>query len=249
MRKIAIALTKGGTGKTTTAVNIAGGLAQLKKRVLLIDLDTQGQAGASLLADPPKYGISEFLMQRCTFQQALTQARENLFLLAGGRSISQLQAEISRKEIGGEHTLRKGIEPHESRFDYILLDVPPGFGPILINAFFYCRELLVPAALHVLSLQSLVEFHHTIDLVQEYNTNTLEVKYIVPTFYESNTLQSAEILEQLRHVYGQKVCDPIRKNVRLSEAPGHRETIWEYAGTSAGAEDYAKLIERILQDG
>ncbi|MCB0262325.1 MAG: ParA family protein [Calditrichaeota bacterium] len=246
-RIIATALTKGGVGKTTTAVNLAHALARLERKVLLVDLDTQGQAGASLTGEPVKYGLADYLTDKCSIDQALFPVRDNLFLLAGGRSIAALETEISRKAIGGERVLKKGIEPHEDAFDYVILDVPPGFGSILINALFYAKELLIPASLQVLSLQSLVEFNYHLETVREYNPD-IKISYILPTFQDRRTLQSSEVLEQLKKVYGARVCDPVNNSVRLSEAPGHRKTIWEYAPESTGAHDYAKLVEKVISD-
>lgn len=246
MRKIAIALSKGGVGKTTTAVNLAAGLAKAGKTVLLVDVDTQGQAARALGCDPAA-GLAELALKEASLETCLAEARPNLWLLAGGRSLAGLKRLITRQDFGGEQTLAEALAPLDGRYDYTILDTAPGWDALTINVLFYAVEVLAPVSLEVLTLQGLSEFARSMASIQRYHP-TLTLKYILPTFLDRRVRKSEEILAQLQGHYGDQVCAPVRYSVRLSESPGYGQTIFEYAPGSPGAEDYQKLTERILQD-
>jgi chromosome partitioning protein len=246
MYKIAIALSKGGVGKTTTAVNLAAGLARFGKTVLLLDLDTQGQTARALGA-APMHGLAEYVSAEVGFEEACLQARQNLWLLAGGRSMASLKRLITRKDFGGEQTLIEAMQTVDGRFDFVILDTPPGWDALTVNALFYVDRVLAPVSLEVMTLQGLMEFAQSMGAIQKYRPQ-LELRYILPTFFDLRVRKSEEILGQLQSYFAGRICPPIRYNVRLSEAPGYGQTIFEYAPTSAGASDYQQLTERILRD-
>jgi chromosome partitioning protein len=246
MRRIAIALSKGGVGKTTTAINVAAGLAHRGQRVLLVDMDTQGQLARALGIQAPA-GLAEIVMDNVPVEQALVEAREGVWLLPAGRSLVGLKRVIARKDFGGERTVADALAPLEGRFDLVLVDTAPAWDTLTVNALFYVAEILIPVSLEVMALQGLIEFAHSLSSVQVHHP-ALALRYIVPTFMDRRVKKSEEILGQLQSYYGDRVCDPIRYNVRLSEAPGHGQTIFEYAPRSAGAADYQRLTERILTD-
>jgi chromosome partitioning protein len=247
MRKIAIALSKGGVGKTTTAINLAAGLAGLGRRVLLVDMDTQGQVAKTLGAGPAA-GLAEMVAEGLKPDDVLAEARPGVWLLAGGRSLAGLKRVIDRKEFGGERTLVEALAPLEGRFDLVLLDTAPAWDTLVVNALFYASEVLIPVSLEVMALQGMIEFVRALGPIQKYHPD-LAMRYIVPTFMDRRVKKSDEILSQLRGYYPDLVCDPIRYSVRLSEAPGYSQTIFEYAPHSSGAQDYQLLTERILRDG
>jgi chromosome partitioning protein len=243
MRKIAVALTKGGVGKTTTAVNLAAGLALAGQRVLLIDVDTQGQAGKMLGCSPPA-GLAELAAGSASPDQAITPARDNLWLLGGGKALAGLKMLITRKEFGAERTLSEALVPLENQYDYVVLDSAPGWDALSVNVLFYACEVLSPVSLEVMTLQGLSDFAQNLASIQRYHSD-LQLRYVVPTFFDRRVKKSEEILTQLQAYYPAQICAPIRYNVRLSEAPGYGQTIYEYAPASIGAEDYAALVERI----
>jgi chromosome partitioning protein len=247
MRKLAVALSKGGVGKTTTAVNLAHGLARHGQRVLLVDVDTQGQV-ARALGVQPQFGLAEWVAGERSADQVILPVRENLWLAAGGRSLAGLKQEITRKEFGGERSLAEALETQEGAYDFVLLDTSPGWDALVVNALFYVDEVLSPVSLEVMSLQGLMEFNHSLAAIQRYRS-TLSLRYVVPTFFDRRVRKSEEILNQLRAHFAAQYCEPVRYNVRLSECPGYGQTIFEYSPGSAGAEDYQRLAERILQDG
>lgn len=247
MKKMAVALSKGGVGKTTTAVNLAAGLARKGCRVLLIDVDTQGQVSRSLGIDT-KVGLAEFVASEASQSEACLPGRENLWVLGGGRSLAGLKRLITRKDFGGEQTIAEALEPLDSQYDYVIIDTAPGWDALTVNVLFYVEYVLAPVSLEVMSLQGLIEFNRNLGSIQRYHPQ-LRLSHVLPTFYDRRVKKSAEIFTQLSLYYQEQVCDPVRYNVRLSEAPGYGQTIFEYAPNSTGAEDYLKLAERILKEG
>ena len=247
MRKIAISLSKGGVGKTTTAVNLSAGLARAGYKVLLIDTDTQGQASRDLGVSS-EAGLAELLSGEATPAESIQEVRENLYLLAGGRNLAGLKRYIDRKDFGGEKTLAEGLEPLDSSFDYAILDTAPGWDSLTVNVLFYADEILSPVSMEILTVSGLMDFQESIQAIQKYRPE-LELRYVLPTFMDGRVKKSEEILSQLRSYFGEKLCSPIRYSVRLSEAPGFGMTIYEYAPASSGVEDYQALVERISENG
>lgn len=246
MRKLAIALAKGGVGKTTTAVNLAAGLARQERRVLLVDVDTQGQVSRSLGVDS-QVGLAEFVTGDVAISQACLMVRKNLWLLAGGRNLAGLKRLITQKDFGGEQTLREALQALDQQYDYVIMDTAPGWDALTVNVLFYAYEVLSPVSLEVMSLQGLMEFVRNLASIQRYHSE-LNLSYVLPTFYDRRVKKSGEIFYQLAGYYQKQICEPVRYNVRLSEAPGYGQTIFEYAPSSSGAEDYRRLCERVIRD-
>ena len=181
-------------------------------------------------------------------EQAITPARDNLDLLAGGRGLASLKRLITRKDFGGEQTLAEALAPLDDRYSFAILDTAPGWDALSVNALFYADEVLSPVSLEVMTLQSLLDFAGSLAAIQRYHPE-LALRHVLPTFFDRRVRKSDEILAQLVDHFGDRVCAPIRYNVRLSEAPGYGQTIFEYAPHSAGADDYRALVERIVNDG
>ena len=246
MRKLAVALSKGGVGKTTTAVNLAAGLAAAGQRVLLVDVDSQGQAGQAL-GMVNGSGLAELVSGHLAPEEALQTARERLWLLSGGRELAGLKREIARKDFGSERTISDAMAVYDGRFDYVIIDTAPGWDSLTINALFYADEVIAPVALEAMALQGLREFGVSLSDIQRIHQR-LGLTYILPTFMDRRVSKSQQIFEMLEHYYHERVCAPIRYNVKLSEAPGHGQTIFEYAPRSNGAQDYSSLVARVQKD-
>lgn len=242
-RRIGVTLSKGGVGKTTTSVNLAAGLALAGYKVLLVDTDTQGQA-SYLLGQKPQAGLTELVTGELPAAETIVQARENLWLLAGGRSLAGVKRMIDRKDFGGELTLVEALEPVEKDFDFVIVDTSPGWDPLTVNVLFYVFELITPVSLEVMTLQGLVEFLKNLSSIQKYRSE-VTLNYILPTFLDKRIKNPDAILDKLKDLYGEYVCTPIRYNVRLSESPAYGKTIFEYAPGSHGSQDYRDLVRKI----
>jgi len=243
MRRIAVAISKGGVGKSTTAVNLAAGLARRGTTVLLVDTDTQGQVSSMLGISPPR-GLAEVLGGECLINDAIVEARERLWILSGGRALAGVKRHIGRMEIGGERALAEALVLSENQYDYVILDTSPGWDALNVNVLFYAHEILAPVSLDVVGTQAIVEFTKNIAAVKKYN-EALFLKYVLPTFLDGRVRMPAEMLALLRQHYDEQICYPIRYNIRLAEAPAYGKTIFEHAPGSPGEEDYEKLTERI----
>ena len=247
MRRIAVCLSKGGVAKTTTAVNLAYGLAQAGRKILLIDTDTQGHC-ARLLGVTPEGGLAELLEGTARPGELLLEARPNLWLLAGGPRLGETKNLISKRDFGREAALAEALEPFERDFDIGILDTSPGWDVMTVNVLFYANEILCPVSLEALSVDGFLGFLQGIEPILQHRRRSrerFELSYVVPTFMDGRVRKSAEILAQLSGHFGGKLCEPIRYSVRLSEAPAFGQTIFEYAPGDRGAEDYQKLIERV----
>ena len=247
MRKIAVAMSKGGVGKTTTAVNVATELATRGLPTLLIDTDTQGQA-AKALGVAPVAGLAELVAGEATPAEAVTEARSGLYLLAGGQALAGTKREIARRDYGAEHILAEALEPFSGRVAYVVVDTGPGWDSLLVNVLFYAEELLCPVSLEGLAVAGLVDFVQRIEAIRSYRQG-LELRYILPTGLDRRTAQSGEILEQLEGHFRGRVLEPIPYNVRLSEAAARGLSIWEYAPGSTGAEAYKRLVDMMTEHG
>lgn len=245
-RKIGVSLSKGGVGKSTTSTSLAAGLALAGFKVLLVDTDTQGQ-DSFMLGVKPKAGLTELVTGELSAEECLTKARDNLWMLAGGKALAGIKRIIDRKDYGGENTVSDALKPLETVFDYIIVDTSPGWDPLTVNVLFYVEELLIPIALEIMSIQGLSEFLKSISAIQKYR-HELSLKYILPTFQDKRVKKTSRLLHKIEKIYGSRLCRPIRYNVRLSEAPAFGKTIFEYAPGCNGAQDYRELVRKIAND-
>lgn len=250
-RTIAVALSKGGVGKTTTAINLADGLARRGNHVLLVDTDTQGQCSFMLGVKPTagSAGIAEVMAGEVAPSEALIQVRSRLWLLAGGRALAGIKRMVDRREFGGERMLTEALaQINIPWLEYVLLDCGPGWDALSVNALFDAQEVLSPVSCEVLALQGLGEFLRSLESVQRYKPE-LRLSYILPTFADRRVKKTTEILARLQEHFGERLCTPIRYSVALSQAAGFGQTIFEYAPRSVGADDYGALAEKVMANG
>lgn len=240
-RIIAIALSKGGVGKTTTAVNLSARLAANGRNVLLVDTDTQGQS-ARHLGVVGNNGLFR-LTQGATTAETLIKARERLLLLSGGESIAVMKRRFNDAQYHIEQQLKNALLPLLPYFDYVLIDNAPSWDGLSVNVMFAADEIIAPVTMETLAVQGLFDYKARIERI-----GAAQLRYIVPTMKDVRRAQTTEIEGQLRERFNEMVCDPIRIDVRLSEAPAHGQTIFEYAPKSRGAADYERLTQKVLQD-
>ena len=243
MRKIAISLSKGGVGKTTTAVNLSAGLSNKGYKILLIDTDTQNQSSSNL-GIKSEIGLAELIEGKANPPDALIEARRGLFLLSGGRKLGEIKRLIARKDYRPEMTLSEALRPYDNKFGFVILDTAPGWDSLTVNVLFYANEILSPISLEVLTIMGFADFLKSLEPIQKYAE--VDINYMLPTFLDHRVKKSEEILDQLKQYYQDKLCMPIRYNVRLSESPRYGQTIFEYSPKSTGAKDYNLLTERVL---
>ena len=245
MRKIAFINAKGGVAKTTCCVNIGAALALKGYRTLLVDLDSQGQVTKSLGVQAGE-GLAELLQGDAGLGDVQIEARENLFVIAGGGALSGAKRLISRMDMRSELVLSEALEGLRG-YDFVLLDTAPSWDVLNVNCLFYVDELLIPVSMEALALQGVGDLVSRVEQVQRYRKDLILQKSIIPTFYDGRVSKSAEILEQLERYFPGAVWPAVRYNVKLSEAPGFGQHIFEYAKRSNGAADYAHLAKRLAK--
>lgn len=239
-RVIAVANAKGGIGKTTTVVNIGAGFALKGARVLLVDADPQGNL-ALALGLRPRRTLYEVLADGASAAECVMPARPNLDLLASDETLLGVQPLIARRA-DWSRALDTSLRPLYGAYDLVLIDSGGSLTTLSTNALACATDVLVPTAIEHFSLKS-------IDLlfaqVAGVKGNSSCIRMIIPTMFDPRVRQSGALLGALRTRYGTLVADPIRVNVRLSEAPTLGKTIYEYDPRSRGAVDYALLVERL----
>lgn len=243
MRKFAIMTMKGGTGKTTTAINIAHGLTMSGKRVLLIDCDPQRNVSVTFGVEGGD-GLAELLSSG---NVDILHVRDNLFMIdSGGRRLVEVELILGRKE-RREHRLFDSLK-YLKGCDFVICDCPPSVNLINVNALAYCDEVVIPIAMDYLSQ---VGAQQTIDIIEEIRrlSGGDSVNFrILPTFFDVRTRISRQVLDYVYEHYGERVFNTIiRVNTALREAPGFNKTIFEHAPLSRGAFDYYRLTEEILE--
>jgi chromosome partitioning protein len=239
-------MTKGGVGKTTTAVNLAHGLAMRGLRVLLVDTDTQGQCAKALGVDP-HLTLTEVLTEDVNILETVTRARNNLDLVASDYHLTKGALAISRRKQDGHLALATALKPAADWYDLVIIDAAPGFDPIAVNVLGCAHDIVAPVALSPAALAGVFDFVRHVGSVQKHNPQ-LNLRYILPTFLDQRLRQSGEMLTQLRGHFGTQICKPIRVNVSLAEAFGYQNSIFEYSPKSRGAADYTHLVDRVKAD-
>ncbi|RKZ15372.1 hypothetical protein DRQ50_07570 [bacterium] len=246
MRIIAVAMTKGGVGKTTTAVNLSHGLARRGHRVLLVDTDTQGQC-AKALGVETELTITEVLLGEADLLDAVTRARENLDVVAADHHLTRAALAIARRDKDGHRALAEALEPARDRYDWVVLDAAPGVDAVAVNVLGCADDVIAPVALNPAALAGVMDFVRHVARVGRHNPR-LGLRYVLPTFQDLRTRQSGDMLEQLRAHFGNRLCPPIRVNVELAEAFGYQRTIFEHAPHSRGADDYTGFVDMVEDD-
>ncbi|MBI1744931.1 ParA family protein [Candidatus Acetothermia bacterium] len=244
MRKIAIINQKGGTGKSTSALNVAAGLARKGKKILLIDLDPQGNI-ATWFDVTPKQTLYHLLIEESTTpSDCVINVRPNLDILPSTKTAAQ--AEIILTGLPGREKILSRKLQSLKGYDFVLLDCAPSLNLLNQNAVTYATEALIPVSMDYLALVGVKQILENLKMIREILDHKIEVLLVIPTFYDRRNRKSREILDTLESHFNGKVAAPIRTNVRLAEAASHHQTIYEYDPDSHGARDYEDLTEQLL---
>ena len=245
-RVLVLANQKGGVAKTTTTLNLGVSLGEMGKRVLLIDLDPQGNLTMSQGLNPDVIERSMFdvLVHKVPISEVIERREVDLAVA----SIDLAGAELALSAlIGRERSLEKALVEVRSRYDYILVDTPPSLGLLTINAFVAATGVIVPVQCEYLSLRGLVQLENTLAMVRENLNPNVGVEGIVATMFDGRTLHSREAIEILEENFGELVYRTrIRKTVRYAEAPVKGSSVLKYDPTGAAAEAYRELAREIV---
>ncbi|MGV8931785.1 MAG: ParA family protein [Luteimonas sp.] len=248
-RIIAIANQKGGVGKTTTAVNLAAALAHTPKRVLLVDLDAQGNAtmGSGVDKRDVQASTCDVLLEEIHAEQAIVRTEEGFDLLPGNTDLTAAEIGLMDEE-GREQRLKRALDPLRDRYDFILIDCPPALSLLTLNALTAADSVLVPMQCEYYALEGLTSLLQTIDALKARLNPALEIEGVLRTMFDvRNNLANAVSAELVTH-FGDKVFRTIvPRNVRLAEAPSHGQSIVGYDRNSRGAVAYLGLAGEMLR--
>jgi chromosome partitioning protein len=246
---IACANQKGGVGKTTTVVSVAAYLALDGRRVLLVDVDPQGNATSGLGIDREDLRLSVYdvLLAEVPPEDAiLSTSVEDLSILPSDRSLAGAEVELVPRQ-GREHRLKHALEGAAGKYDFILLDCPPSLGLLTVNALTAATSVLVPLQCEYYALEGLRQLLATIDLVREHLNPGLALKGVVLTMHDGRTSLSADVAADVRRHLGAQVFDAVvPRSVRLAEAPSYGRSIAQYSPDSRGASAYQAITHELL---
>ncbi len=245
-RVISFANQKGGVAKTTTTLNLGVALSEEGLKVLLVDLDPQGNLTMSQGLNPDTIERSMFdvLVHRLPIDEVIHHAEVDLAV----SSIDLAGAELALSSmIGRERALEKALAPVKERYDYVLIDTPPSLGLLTINALVASNGVIVPVQCEYLSLRGLVQLENTLTMIRENLNPTVGIEGILPTMFDSRTLHSREAVEILQENFGDLVFETrIRKTVRYAEAPVKGTSVLKYDPTGSAAQAYRDLAKEVL---
>ena len=250
-RKVAILNQKGGTGKTTTSVNVSAGLAEKGNKVLLVDTDAQGNVGVSLGISGEKT-LYHSLVEGADIDDVAVPVRQNLDVITAGATLAAAEIWLARQNGDARSkilTRRFNRMMVGARYDYVILDCGPSLNLLNQNALSFVDEVVVPVACDYLALVGVKQVLQTIRDVERHLKHTVEVAGVLPTFFDGRTRLAREVLSTLKEHFQDKCLAPIRLNTRLAEAPSHKKTIFEYAPYSKGAEDYGAVVNWMTRNG
>ena len=246
---ISFANQKGGVGKTTTAINIAASLATIKKRVLLIDLDSQGNAGTGLgfIRRNHKQSIYGVLMGTAgIIENILTTAIPNLHILPASAALAGAELDMLDME-NREYRLAESLQPVMDNYDYILIDCPPNLGILTINALTASNYVIIPLQCEFFALEGVQQLLSTITVIQQKWNQKLDILGMVLTMYDRKLGLTHAVEDDVRNTFGNKVFKTvIPRNVRVSEAPSHGKPALFYDFKSSGAQAYLRVATEVV---
>ncbi|MCP4138017.1 MAG: ParA family protein [bacterium] len=251
-RIISVSNQKGGVGKTTTTVNLSAFLAEKGKRVLIIDIDPQGNAGygIGINAEEIETTTYEVLIGDIPIQEAIFKSDiEDLYIIPSNIHLSGAQMDLLNAD-GKEFILKNALAEIKDDYDYILIDCPPSLGILTLNSLVAADSVMVPLQCEYYALEGLNQLLRIIAMVQENLNTNLKIEGIVLTMFDSRTNLAQQVVNDVREYFKDKVFESIiPRNIRLSEAPSFGKPIGLYDKSSSGSATYEKLAEEVIQNG
>ncbi len=252
-RMIAVANQKGGVGKTTTSINLAACLAEKGKKVLLIDMDSQGNTTSGLGFEKNRLDktLYEVLRGEISVTEAIIPVKhcfESLFLIPANRNLAGAEIELITLE-KMQFYLKNSLEDIRKEYDYIIVDCPPALGMLTVNAMTAADSVLVPIQCEFYALDGLSQLIYTIELIQKSLNPALYIEGVVFTMYDARTNLSLQVVENVKDNLTQNIYKTIiPRNVRLAEAPSHGLPVNLYDKKSTGSEAYHLLAEEVMEN-
>lgn len=249
---IALANQKGGVGKTTSSVNLSSSLAFLGKKVLLVDIDPQGNAssGVGVNKGEIEHCIYDVLVDDVAIQDVLQKTDlDNLNVIPATIQLAGAEVELV-PAISREIRLKKAIDSIRDDYDYVIIDCPPSLGLLTLNALTAANSVLIPVQCEYYALEGLSQLLNTIRIVQKHLNEDLQIEGVLLTMLDARTNLGIQVIEEVKKYFQNKVFNTIiPRNVRLSEAPSHGKPILLYDAKSKGAEVYLELAKEVVAHG
>jgi len=249
MRIFAVANQKGGVGKTTTTTSLGAALAETGKRVLIVDLDPQGNATTGLGIDGRRFerSVYDVLLNDVPMVDIVEPTGfTNLFVAPATLDLAGVEQELTTV-LSRELRLKRALESVEGDFDYVFIDCPPSLGLITINAFAAATDIMVPVQAEFYALEGLTQLRSIIELVRRNLNPTLHISKVVLTMYDSRNTLAQDVAIEVRRHFPNELCNTkIPRTVRLAEAPSHGQPITTFDPTSRGAKAYRALAQEII---
>ena len=244
-RVLAVFNHKGGTGKTTTAVSVAAGLASRGKRVLMVDTDAQGNVAVSLGAEAER-SLYHVLVMGLRVADATKQVRPNLDLLPSNETLAAAELYLAGRQ-NRDRVLRDRLAAASEGYDFVVLDCSPSLSLMNQNALVFADSVLVPVACDFLSLVGVRQVIKTVKNVNALLHHPVQIWGVLPTFYDSRAKIAREAVATMKSHFGDRCLPPIRAAIKVKEAPAQGQTIFEYAAGTNAADDYQVVVDRILE--
>jgi chromosome partitioning protein len=255
-RRLAILNQKGGTGKTTTAVNLAAGIADRGYDVLLVDMDGQGNVGTSLgirgertlyhLIVQDQIADATGGTRTITAEDVIVPVRGHLDVITADATLAAAEVYLARLDDGRDRVVADRLSQVRRRYQYVVLDCGPSLSLLNQNALSFVDEVMIPVSCDYLALVGVKQVLKTLKDVDRHLGHAVRITGVVPTFFDARTRLAKEAVETLAGHFKERLYEPIRRSTRLAEAPSHRQTIFEYAPDSPGADDYRRLVDRFV---
>ncbi len=248
MRKIACQNLKGGTGKTTTVISLASCLAGKGKKILVLDVDVQGNIKVSFGIDH-KLTMYDLLINDAFVEDCIVKTRDNIDCIISNNTLASCELQLSgmhrREEI---LKIRMKHIDQTARYDFVLIDCSPSLSLLNQNALLYANEVIIPISMDYLAMLGATQVIDNLAMIKKYYEKQLIITGVIPTFYEKRTNMSQEVMEALQDTYKEKVFPAVRLDTKIKQASSANQTIFEVDKQSRGAEDYNQICEVLLDE-